>query len=55
MGQIALKLLLDRIRRPQQAVQGGILLPTTLMVRGSVRRLGESESEGSHRRQGGLR
>jgi LacI family transcriptional regulator len=44
MGKIAMKLLFDRIRSPQQAVEGGILLPTSLIVRGSVRDLNKLES-----------
>jgi LacI family transcriptional regulator len=44
MGKIAVKLLFDRIRSPQQAVEGGILLPTSLVVRGSVRNINKLES-----------
>jgi LacI family transcriptional regulator len=39
MGEVAVKLLFDQIRSPQRQVQGGILLPTTLIERASVRRL----------------
>jgi LacI family transcriptional regulator len=50
MGQIAMKLLLDRIHYPQRAVQGGILLPTNLVVRASVRRVNEPGIERSQHR-----
>jgi len=50
IGQIAFKLLLDRIRSPERALQGGILLPTRLVTRGSVRNLGPSETERSRHR-----
>ena len=49
MGQIAVKLLFDRIRAPQRALRGGILLPTSLVVRGSVRRLCEIQTERNQR------
>jgi DNA-binding LacI/PurR family transcriptional regulator len=44
MGKIAVKLLFDRIHSPQHAVEGGILLPTSLVVRGSVRDITKLES-----------
>jgi LacI family transcriptional regulator len=50
MGQIALKLLLDRIHCPERTLQGGILLPTSLVVRGSVRNANESKIERSQHR-----
>ncbi|MCE5268824.1 MAG: LacI family transcriptional regulator [Planctomycetaceae bacterium] len=49
MGQIAVKLLFDHIQEPQRTVPGGILLPTTLISRGSVRNLDESPSERTQR------
>jgi LacI family transcriptional regulator len=49
MGQIAVKLLFDRIRSPQRVVRGGILLPTNLVTRGSVRKLNRLEAERSRR------
>jgi LacI family transcriptional regulator len=49
MGQIAVKLLFDRIRRPDRVVRGGILLPTSLVLRGSVRTLNESTVERDQR------
>jgi LacI family transcriptional regulator len=36
MGDVAVKLLFDRIRTPQPATSGGILLPTSLIHRQSV-------------------
>lgn len=49
MGMIAVKLLFDCIRVPQRAVQQGILLPTNLVVRESVRNLNELETSRSQR------
>lgn len=49
MGQIAVKLLFDRIQSPGHDVQGGILLPTTLVVRSSVQDLRPSEEKGGYR------
>ncbi|MEN6451803.1 MAG: LacI family DNA-binding transcriptional regulator [Thermoguttaceae bacterium] len=49
MGQIACKLLFDRIRSPSQAVRGGILLPTTLIPRASVRNLNQLRTERTQR------
>lgn len=49
MGQIAVKLLFDRIQSPERAVQGGILLPTSLVVRRSVQDLSQREQKGVHR------
>ncbi len=39
MGEVAIKLLFDQILSPGRQTKGGILLPTTLMSRNSVRRL----------------
>jgi LacI family transcriptional regulator len=39
MGAVAVKLLFDQIQFPQKPTKGGILLPTTLAVRQSVRKL----------------
>jgi LacI family transcriptional regulator len=39
MGEIAVKLLFDRLRSPERAVQGGVLLPTNIVVRNSVKNL----------------
>jgi LacI family transcriptional regulator, galactose operon repressor len=39
MGEVAVKLLFDRIQFPHRQNQGGILLPTTLVMRQSVKRL----------------
>jgi LacI family transcriptional regulator len=41
MGKIAVRLLFDRIQSSGQTIQGGILLPTDLVVRNSVRNLNE--------------
>ncbi len=49
MGQIAVKLLFDRIHWPERVVRGGILLPTSLVERGSVRKLNESQMERNQR------
>jgi LacI family transcriptional regulator len=49
MGQIAVKLLFDRIRSPQRVGGGGILLPTNLVTRGSVRKLNELGAERKQR------
>jgi len=49
MGQIAVKLLFDRIHAPQRVVRGGILLPTSLVVRASVRTLHEWKTERDQR------
>jgi len=49
MGQIAFKLLLDRIHSSQPAISGGILLPTNLVIRQSVRNLTQHESGRSQR------
>ena len=48
MGQIAFKLLFDRIHAPEREFAGGILLPTTLVRRESVREL-KSVDQGSQR------
>jgi DNA-binding LacI/PurR family transcriptional regulator len=45
MGQIAIKLLFDRIHWPERALSGGILLPTNLVVRGSVRNLNQRDTQ----------
>jgi LacI family transcriptional regulator len=39
MGEVAVKLLFDQIQSPQRQSKGGILLPTTLIIRGSVKRV----------------
>ncbi len=39
MGEVAVKLLFDQILSPQRQTKGGILLPTSLVIRNSVRRL----------------
>jgi LacI family transcriptional regulator len=39
MGEVAVKLLFDQIQSPHRQTKGGILLPTTLVVRASVKRL----------------
>ena len=39
MGEVAVKLLFDQIQSPHRQTKGGILLPTTLVMRQSVRRL----------------
>jgi LacI family transcriptional regulator len=39
MGDVAIKLLFDQIHSPQTRVKGGILLPTTLVLRKSIRTL----------------
>jgi LacI family transcriptional regulator len=39
MGEVAVKLLFDQIQSPHRQTKGGILLPTTLVVRQSVKRL----------------
>jgi len=39
MGEVAVKLLFDQIRSPHRQTKGGILLPTTLVMRESVKRL----------------
>ena len=39
MGEVAVKLLFDQIQSPHRQTKGGILLPTTLVIRESVRRL----------------
>jgi LacI family transcriptional regulator len=44
MGQIAFKLLFDRIHTAEKAASGGILLPTNLIIRESVRNLTQHES-----------
>jgi LacI family transcriptional regulator len=49
MGKIAVRLLFDRIQSPGQIIQGGILLPTDLVVRKSVRNLNESGIERTQR------
>ncbi len=46
IGEVAIKLLFDQIQAPERRTNGGILLPTSLVVRQSVRRL-ESPSLGS--------
>ena len=40
MGRIAVRLLLDQIQAAQGPMQEGIVLPTRLIERGSVRRIG---------------
>jgi LacI family transcriptional regulator len=49
MGQIALKLLLDRIQSTDHTFQGGILLPTNLVVRASVKNYNSMNNEGTNR------
>ncbi|NLF07918.1 MAG: LacI family transcriptional regulator [Pirellulaceae bacterium] len=49
MGEIAVRLLFDRIRAPRHVVQGGVLLPTNLMERSSVRDLAIEELRKSER------
>jgi LacI family transcriptional regulator len=49
MGQIAFKLLFDRIHSPEQTVSGGILLPTNLLLRDSVQNLSQSSNQRTHR------
>jgi LacI family transcriptional regulator len=39
MGEVAVKLLFDQIQSPHRQTKGGILLPTTLVIRESVKRL----------------
>jgi LacI family transcriptional regulator, galactose operon repressor len=39
MGEVAIKLLFDQIRSQREQTKRGILLPTTLMIRKSVKRL----------------
>lgn len=39
MGEVAIKLLFDQIQSPHRQTKGGILLPTTLVMRQSVRPL----------------
>ncbi len=39
MGDVAVKLLFDQIQSPHRHIKGGILLPTTLVIRKSVKRL----------------
>jgi LacI family transcriptional regulator len=39
MGEVVVKLLFDQIHFPSKAPRGGILLPTTLVVRQSVKKL----------------
>ncbi len=39
MGEVAVKLLFDQIQSPHRQTKGGILLPTTLVMRDSVKRL----------------
>jgi len=39
MGEVAVKLLFDQIQSPQREPKGGILLPTRLIVRRSVRKI----------------
>ncbi len=50
MGRIAVKLLFDRIQSPDRVINGGILLPTSLAVRGSVRNLNATQTEGNQHR-----
>jgi DNA-binding LacI/PurR family transcriptional regulator len=45
MGEVAVKLLFDQIQSPHRQTKGGILLPTTLVMRASVKRL-ESPGNG---------
>ena len=42
MGEVAVKLLFDQIQSPHRQTKGGILLPTTLVMRESVKRLESS-------------
>ncbi|HVM48331.1 MAG TPA: LacI family DNA-binding transcriptional regulator [Candidatus Acidoferrum sp.] len=39
MGEVAVKLLFDQIQSPHRQTKGGILLPTSLVIRESVKRL----------------
>ena len=39
MGEVAVKLLFDQIQSPHRQTKGGILLPTTLVMRQSVKRI----------------
>ncbi len=39
MGEVAVKLLFDQIQSPHRQAKGGILLPTKLVMRNSVKRL----------------
>jgi DNA-binding LacI/PurR family transcriptional regulator len=39
MGEVAVKLLFDQIQSTRGASRGGILLPTSLVVRKSVKQL----------------
>jgi LacI family transcriptional regulator len=48
MGKIAVRMLFDQIRSPSRTIQGGILLPTDLVVRSSVRTI-SSQSQGVRR------
>jgi len=50
MGRIAVKLLFDRIHSPDKTISGGILLPTSLVIRGSVRNLLATQTERSQHR-----
>jgi LacI family transcriptional regulator len=49
MGQIAFKLLFDRIHAPARTFSGGILLPTSLVARESVRNLYAGDRERNRR------
>jgi LacI family transcriptional regulator len=40
MGEVVVKLLFDQINFPSKPARGGILLPTTLVARDSVKRIG---------------
>ena len=44
MGEVAVKLLFDQIHSPQQVSRGGILLPTRLIVRRSVKNISQSKT-----------
>jgi DNA-binding LacI/PurR family transcriptional regulator len=40
MGEVAVKLLFDQIQSSRKETSGGILLPTNLLIRQSVKSLG---------------
>ena len=45
MGEVAVKLLFDQIQSPHRRARGGILLPTTLIMRASVKRAEGSSTQ----------
>ena len=45
MGEVAVKLLFDQIQSPHRQTKGGILLPTSLVMRGSVKTLAPAPGE----------